>query len=168
MITIGLLELHPSVLSSRQKKERSLVCSGDNSFYVFSAYCVYMHCLVHSHNNPSRWCLLFPFHRRGKWSVLRLSLLCPVASVGSNSLWLQGLQPWILQARMLEWVAMPASRGSSWPRDRTCLLCLLYCRRVLYCWATRETHFAHLTLSQIYFIICVRDHLFFPQQDLSF
>ena len=25
-----------------------------------------------------------------------------------------------LQARILEWVAMPFSRGSSWPRDRTC------------------------------------------------
>ena len=25
----------------------------------------------------------------------------------------------ILQARILEWVAMPFSRGSSWPRDRT-------------------------------------------------
>ena len=25
----------------------------------------------------------------------------------------------ILQARMLEWVAMPSSRGSSQPRDRT-------------------------------------------------
>ena len=28
----------------------------------------------------------------------------------------------ILQARILEWVAMPSSRGSSWPRDRTVLL----------------------------------------------
>ena len=27
----------------------------------------------------------------------------------------------ILQARILEWVAMPFSRGSSWPRDRTCI-----------------------------------------------
>ena len=26
---------------------------------------------------------------------------------------------WILQARILEWVAMPCSRGSSWPRDGT-------------------------------------------------
>ena len=26
--------------------------------------------------------------------------------------------PWILQARILEWVAMPSSRGSSWPRNR--------------------------------------------------
>ena len=27
----------------------------------------------------------------------------------------------ILQARILEWTAMPSSRGSSWPRDRTCI-----------------------------------------------
>ena len=27
----------------------------------------------------------------------------------------------ILQARILEWSAMPSSRGSSWPRDRTCV-----------------------------------------------
>ena len=29
----------------------------------------------------------------------------------------------ILQARILEWVAMPSSRGSSWPRDSTCISC---------------------------------------------
>ena len=28
---------------------------------------------------------------------------------------------WILQARKLEWVAMTPSRGSSQPRDRTCI-----------------------------------------------
>ena len=27
----------------------------------------------------------------------------------------------ILQARILEWVAIPSSRGSSWPRDQTCI-----------------------------------------------
>ena len=26
---------------------------------------------------------------------------------------------WILQARILEWVAIPFTRGSSWPRDQT-------------------------------------------------
>ena len=32
-----------------------------------------------------------------------------------------------LQARTLKWIAMPSSRGSSWPRDRTCVsLCLLH------------------------------------------
>ena len=35
----------------------------------------------------------------------------------------------ILQARTLEWGAMPFSRGSSQPRDRTpCFLCLLHWR----------------------------------------
>jgi len=45
----------------------------------------------------------------------------------------------ILQARILEWVAMPSSRGSSWPRDWTCIsLWFLHCRQILYCWAARE------------------------------
>ena len=38
----------------------------------------------------------------------------------------------ILQARILEWVAIPSSRGSSWPRDQTCLLWPLHCRLCLY------------------------------------
>ena len=41
----------------------------------------------------------------------------------------------ILQARILEWVAMPSSRGSSRPRAQTCLL---HCRQSLYSSATRE------------------------------
>ena len=31
----------------------------------------------------------------------------------------------ILQARILEWVAIPFSRGSSQPRDRTCIFCIV-------------------------------------------
>ena len=39
----------------------------------------------------------------------------------------------ILQAGILEWVAMPSSKGSSWPEGWTpCVLCLLHCRQVLY------------------------------------
>ena len=30
----------------------------------------------------------------------------------------------ILQARILEWVAIPFSRGSSWPSDQTCISCM--------------------------------------------
>ena len=45
----------------------------------------------------------------------------------------------ILQARILEWVAVPSSRGSSRPRDRNLgLQWLLRCKHNLYCWATRE------------------------------
>ena len=36
----------------------------------------------------------------------------------------------ILQARILQWVAIPISRGSSWPRDWTHVS--FFCRRILY------------------------------------
>ena len=40
----------------------------------------------------------------------------------------------ILQARILDWVTLLSSRGSSQFRDRTCsVLRLLHCRRILYC-----------------------------------
>ena len=45
----------------------------------------------------------------------------------------------ILQARILEWVAMPSSRGSSWPRDRTHIYCCsCIASRFFYHWATGE------------------------------
>ena len=45
----------------------------------------------------------------------------------------------ILQARTLEWVTMPSSRGSSRPRDWTCVSFVSYTsRQVLYHWATWE------------------------------
>ena len=55
------------------------------------------------------------------------SSACQVASVVSNSLQPYGLCPpgssvyGILQTRILEWVAMPSSRGSSQPRNWTCV-----------------------------------------------
>ena len=42
----------------------------------------------------------------------------------------------IFQARVLEWIAISFSRGSSWPRDRT-RPCLPHCRQTLY-------HLSHL------------------------
>ena len=42
----------------------------------------------------------------------------------------------ISQARILEWVAVPFSRVSSWPRDWTCVSCIG--RWILYHWATSE------------------------------
>ena len=50
---------------------------------------------------------------------------CESCSVVSNSLWPRDCSPpgfpvyGILQARILEWVAIPFSRGSSWHRDQT-------------------------------------------------
>ena len=39
----------------------------------------------------------------------------------------------ILQARILEWVAMLSSRGSSWPKDQNRVSCGSYHRWILYC-----------------------------------
>ena len=44
--------------------------------------------------------------------------------------------PGILQARILEWVAIPFSRGSSRPRDRTHVFCIG--RQIPFVWATRK------------------------------
>ena len=71
-----------------------------------------------------------------------------IRSVMSYSLWSYGLYPpgssvhEILQARILEWVAIPFSRGSYWPRDRTCISCIA--GRFFTIWATREALFTTL------------------------
>ena len=63
-------------------------------------------------------------------------------SVVSDSLRPHGLQPTrllfngILQARILEWVAISFSKRSSWPRDRTQVSCTA--GRCFTIWATRE------------------------------
>ena len=40
----------------------------------------------------------------------------------------------IFQPRILEWVAISSPRGSSWPRNQTCISCIG--RQTLYHWAT--------------------------------
>jgi len=40
----------------------------------------------------------------------------------------------ILQARILQWLSIPFSRGSSWPRDRPRYAGLLHCRQILIPW----------------------------------
>ena len=67
-----------------------------------------------------------------EWSEAKVTQLCPTF-----------VTPWtihtvhgILQARILEWVAFPFSRGSSQPRDRTQVYCIA--GRFFTNWATRE------------------------------
>ena len=52
----------------------------------------------------------------------------------------------IAQAKMLEWVAISSSRGSSWPRDPTCISCIG--RWILHHWATWEV--LNLTLKGVF------------------
>ena len=56
----------------------------------------------------------------------------------------------ILQARILEWIAFPISRGSSQPRDRTQVSCIA--GRFFTSWATREAQFPYSLLWKVRFL----------------
>ena len=56
----------------------------------------------------TQWCLLFSMKK------VKVAQSCPTLCDPMDS-----TVPGILQARTLEWVAFPFSRGSSQPRDRT-------------------------------------------------
>ena len=57
----------------------------------------------------------------------------------------------ILQARILEWVSYPFSRGSSWPRDQTGVSCIV--DRFSTSWATREALYPTLNLNSFSFLL---------------
>ena len=70
-----------------------------------------------------------------KWSTQSCLTLCdPMdCSLPGSSV------HWIFQARILEWVTISFSRGSSQPRDWTGVSCIA--GRLLAVWATREVSF---------------------------
>ena len=71
-----------------------------------------------------------------QWSTCAKSLQSCLTFCGSMDRSLPGSSVHgILQTKILEWVAMPSSRGSSWPRDWT-RVSYVSCigRRVLYHW----------------------------------
>ena len=80
--------------------------------------------LLHSYPSAHAHLLLFSL------SVMSDSFATPCCNPPGSSV--RG----ILQARVLEWVAMPSSRGSSRPRDQTCISCID--RQILYHCATLE------------------------------
>ena len=101
-----------------------------------------------------------------------LPVLCYVTSVKSDSLQPSGLWPpgscvhGMLQARILEWIAMPASRRSSWPRDRThdfYVSCLG--RRVLHCFCHLLPSFSQLDTSYIIIVQCQNQGLYIGTMD---
>ena len=95
-----------------------------------------VHRVTKSRTWPSKWAHVCVLTKPQIFAVMTTDLnifiwLCVNHSVLSNSLW----PPWtaacqaplsmgILQARILEWVAMPSSRGSSQPRDQTHVSCI--------------------------------------------
>ena len=69
-------------------------------------------------------------------------------------LWLHGLQPpgssvhGIFQARILVWVATSYTRGSSWPRDWTYILC----RQIVLHWQADSLPLCHVASTSSLFI----------------
>ena len=116
------------VLNSTSTLEKSLTASlkGKHSFTMVLFVCTLCKSLCHE----CLWQLFFFFYNSQKFKrtpeyikkewlnqllYVRDSRDC--SPPGSS---VQG----VLQARILEWVAMPSSRGSSWPRDRTWVSCI--------------------------------------------
>ena len=63
------------------------------------------------------------------WSLQLCPTLCDPMDCSPSGSYLCG----ILQARILEWVALPSCRGSSWPSDWTCISYVsCICKQVLY------------------------------------
>ena len=92
---------------------------GRDSMHTHMDVCMHAH--THTHTKTKTFlCLLLQSHCLPQTHRAVCS-----HSVVSESFWYHGLWlarllcPWGSQARMLEWVAMPFSRGSSPPRDRT-------------------------------------------------
>ena len=78
----------------------------------------------HKVQHKEKWKGYYPWRREAYWVKMkvtqsRLTLWDPMdcSLPGSSALG-------ILQARTLEWVAIPFSRGCSWPRDRTLIFCI--------------------------------------------
>ena len=93
-----------------------------------------------SRESINLWDLWYSWDTNWKWNP----------SVMSDSLWpMDCRQPsssihGISQARILEWVAISFSRGSSWPRDRTQVSCIT--GRLFTVWATRESLLIYIYL----------------------
>ena len=67
----------------------------------------------------------------------------------------------ILQGRILEWVAIPFSRGSSRPRGQTHISCISCIgKQILYHWTTWEYTLTYIqTLMLTYILTCTRTHI---------
>ena len=84
-------------------------------------------------------------HRRNSWSldcwlkvIVLVAQLCPTLGDPMDYSPSGSSVHGILQARVLEWVANPFSRGSSWPRYWTWVFCIA--GRFFTIWATGEAH----------------------------
>ena len=110
-----------------------------------------------SHDLPSKWvCVLISSSGKdpgntGLDFTLMAHCMCAKALQSCLTLWdpmdcsLAGSSvDGILQAEILEWVAMPSSRGPSWSKDSTLVSCVSYPGRIA-AWTAGGTHLNSVT-----------------------
>ena len=110
-----------------------------NSFYTtYIKKYILLHHLVHKalYNNQM-FHELISTATAWKWKVLVTRSCLTLCDPMDHSLPVSSVHG-ILQARILEWVAIAFSRGSSWPRDQTQVSCIA--GRFFTIWAARERH----------------------------
>ena len=93
-------------------------------------------CFIHLDRNPLSICVCTCMHAQS-CQTLQTHESSPSGSSAHA----------VFQARILEWVAISSSRGSSQPRDQTCVSCISCTDRQIHCsWATWEApHWAFTT-----------------------
>ena len=89
------------------------------------------------------------------WKVkVLVTQLCPILCDPKDNTPPGSSAHGILQARILEWVAIPFSRGSSWSRDWTWLFCIA--GRFFTIWAAREAQVLdRYTYFHVYALSCI-------------
>ena len=92
------------------KYQRGQLCLGVTVLKFFILFFLIMARCTHTHTHT---------HRHTHTRYAKLLQLCPILCAPMNYSSPGSSVHGILQARMLEWVAMPSSRESSWPRDQT-------------------------------------------------
>ena len=107
------------------------------------------------------------------WETAKLSPKVAAAVQSLSGVW-SFATPWteacqasliheIAQARLMEWVAVSFSRGSSLPRDQTLISC--FGRKILYCWVTREAPPFYISIRNVweFQLFCVLDSTWYCQ-----
>ena len=117
---------------SLQNTKASLGCWFDRYEHLFR--------FININYNTFFWYLVFLKVNKFVLSVIifvneKINLVRCVCELGHFSrVWLfvtlwavarQAPHPWNSPSKILEWAAMLSPRGSSWPRDRTCVSCIM-------------------------------------------
>ena len=96
---------------------------------------------ISTHRQSRVWLFLTP------WTVTHQALLSMEFSMDTEWVEFQYLAGWV-PARILEWVAISLSRGSSWLRNRTPVSCII--GRFFTVWATKKAQ----SVTDIFYLAC--------------